>query len=318
MLVDEDDLAMSEVIGDFTHSPLPSTFFRGSTPIDAIWATKDIHITGACMMPCGYGVGDHRLLVIDFTLQSIIGSSPRKVIRPAARRLNTRIPQVLQKYTTNLETLFTRHKVVERLEHLSRPSPHKSAADVEEALQRLDTESANLMRAAEKRCRKLKSGLIPFSPDAVKWIRRKIVLSSIVAFKKGARKNQGNLVRLARRAGIDRPLSMSLLEATTKLQICSAKCDVLRKTGWLIRRQHLRDRCDEARSREDTVALNRILAIIKREQDKAFWSRLRYKTGKKRGRSVSSVQVERDQGGIIEHTTQESVQSAIFREVHQK
>ena len=40
-------------------------------------------------------------------------------------------------------------------------------------LNTLDKESSEYMRAAEKRCRKIKPGVIPFSPDAVKWIKRK-------------------------------------------------------------------------------------------------------------------------------------------------
>jgi hypothetical protein len=74
-------LGMREVVGDFTGKQLGATFFRGSTPIDAVWATPDVDIVGACVMPCGFGVGDHRLFVIDIRTESIVGERPPRVIR---------------------------------------------------------------------------------------------------------------------------------------------------------------------------------------------------------------------------------------------
>jgi len=70
MLTNPDGLAMKEVVGDFTGQHLGATFFRGTTPIDGIWATPDIVVTRACMMPAGYGVGNHRLFVVDFLTSS--------------------------------------------------------------------------------------------------------------------------------------------------------------------------------------------------------------------------------------------------------
>ena len=103
MLTDRDGLAMSEVVGNFTGKPLGATFFRGSTPIDGIWATSDIEVVGACVMPVGYGVGDHRMFIIDFKTTSLIGAEPPRVLRSEARRLNTMIPQAAEKYETNLK-----------------------------------------------------------------------------------------------------------------------------------------------------------------------------------------------------------------------
>ncbi len=57
---------MSEVVGDFTGKKKSPTFFRGSKPIDGIWATPNLVVTHACVMLVGYGVGDHWLFVVDF------------------------------------------------------------------------------------------------------------------------------------------------------------------------------------------------------------------------------------------------------------
>ena len=72
-LTDSQGLAMKEVVGSFTNEPLGATFFRGTKPIDGVWATSDIVVTGACVMPAGYGVGDHRMFVVDFLTSSLVG-----------------------------------------------------------------------------------------------------------------------------------------------------------------------------------------------------------------------------------------------------
>ena len=102
-LTSRDGLKMTEVVGDFTGRQLGATFFRGSKPIDAIWATPDLVVTGACVMPAGYGVGDHRLFVVDFLTTSMIGARPIRVERLGARRLNTSIPYAAGNYNKELQ-----------------------------------------------------------------------------------------------------------------------------------------------------------------------------------------------------------------------
>jgi hypothetical protein len=61
-LTDLHRLGMMEVVGEFTGKQLGATFFRGSEPINAIWASSDLEVAHACVMPVGYGIGDHRFL----------------------------------------------------------------------------------------------------------------------------------------------------------------------------------------------------------------------------------------------------------------
>jgi hypothetical protein len=77
-----DGLGMQEVVGQFTQKKLGATFFRSSKPIDAIWATTDVQVTGACILPAGYGVGDHRLFVIDLAANSVLGQFQKKCSTP--------------------------------------------------------------------------------------------------------------------------------------------------------------------------------------------------------------------------------------------
>ena len=89
-----EDLQMIEAVSNYTGKKIGATFFRGNKPIDGVWVTSDVVIIGACVMPAGYGIGDHRLFVLDFLTSFLIGQDPPKIVRAAARRLNTNTPIV--------------------------------------------------------------------------------------------------------------------------------------------------------------------------------------------------------------------------------
>jgi hypothetical protein len=91
-LMDLHGLGMKEVVGEFTTRRIGATYFWGSTPIDAVWATSDVAVVNACVMPVGYGVGDHRLFVVDFVTASLVGTGcSQQIVQPALCCLNTRI-----------------------------------------------------------------------------------------------------------------------------------------------------------------------------------------------------------------------------------
>lgn len=138
------------------------TYFRGSPPIDGIWATSDVDVTGACIMPVGFGVGDHRLFVVDFRKESLLGASPPKIVRAPSRRLNTRIPGAAEKYVATLERLYVEHRMNTCLVEAAR---YKDDAIAKSQVGGVDTESKQYMKHSEKKCRKIKSGRIYMDPS---------------------------------------------------------------------------------------------------------------------------------------------------------
>jgi hypothetical protein len=146
-MVNADGLNMSEVVGDFTGRPVGPTFFRGQKPIDGVWATKDIQVVNACIMPAGFGVGDHQMFVIDVRTQSIVGGSPPKVAKMAARRLNTTIPHVAERYVATLEQLTEAHHLNSRLITVASSGLNKDL--VRWNINKIDKECKDYMRRAE-------------------------------------------------------------------------------------------------------------------------------------------------------------------------
>ena len=150
---------MKEVVGEFTQKPVGMTFFRGSKPIDGVWATSDITVCNAAIMPAGYRIGDHQLFVINFASQDIIGDLAPKVVRPASRRLNTKIPWAAEKYAELLEQKNAKHRVIERLGRAN--SKSRSKRSFTRSLNQLDKELGQYMRYAEKSAAKSNLDIFP-------------------------------------------------------------------------------------------------------------------------------------------------------------
>ena len=83
-LTNSQGLTMKEEAESFTGEQLGATFFQGTKPIDGVWATANIVVTGAYVMPTGYSICNHQLFVINFLTSSMIGNTPRQIARSGA------------------------------------------------------------------------------------------------------------------------------------------------------------------------------------------------------------------------------------------
>ncbi|KAL7523442.1 hypothetical protein ACHAWF_000524 [Thalassiosira exigua] len=144
---------MKEAVSFHTGEKLEATSFSGTTAIDAVWDTDDLEIVQACAMPMGFGVGDHWLFVVDFSMRSFLGGlQPRRVVRPQARRLNNRIEGAGEEYVDKLEDHLERHNISPKLVKAHRDVPHYRAA--QEEVNKLDKLSEDLIKNVERKCRK--------------------------------------------------------------------------------------------------------------------------------------------------------------------
>ena len=109
------------------------------------------------------------MFVINFLMSFLVVPSPPRIVRAGARRWNTNIPGVADRYYTKLEDQVLRHKIMDRIGQAHIGSNTKKLA--KRKCDKLDKEMKRYMKGAEKKCRRIKSGQIPFSPEASKWIR---------------------------------------------------------------------------------------------------------------------------------------------------
>jgi hypothetical protein len=153
---------MQEVVREFTGKKIEPTFFRGSKPIDGDCATNALIVTHTCVMPAGFGVGDHRMFIIDFQESSMVGAAPFRIQQFTSRRLNTKVSSgPTQKYVERLEANIAKHCLVEKLGILH---TQYSKRRLQRELNKLNQQSCDFMLNVEKKCCCIKSGRIPFSP----------------------------------------------------------------------------------------------------------------------------------------------------------
>jgi hypothetical protein len=176
---------------------------------------------------------------------------------------------VVAEYVRILEEKIIQHRLIERVGKGHTKS--RSKWSITRKLNKLDKELGQYMRYAEKNCRKIKSGCIPFSPESSLWIHWTQVYRSLLKFHAGRIQNQGNLKRLAHQCNIPDAFSLLIQEIYYRLKACLSRCEYFRKNGHYYWRKHLYSRLEVAKEKEDEEAVRQILAIIQREKDKPFW-----------------------------------------------
>ena len=100
-------------------------------------------------MPAGYRIGDHHLFVVDFLTSSLVGMLPPKIVRAAAKRLNTRIASAERKYVSKIESLLVDHKILERIGKAYTGTDDR--LELKRKLDFIDVEKKDYMLSAEKK-----------------------------------------------------------------------------------------------------------------------------------------------------------------------
>jgi hypothetical protein len=109
-----------------------------------------------------------------------------------------------------------------------------------------------------------------------------------------------------------------MAEVLQRVEECKQECKFYQENGKRFQARHLNKWMRLAQERDDEEAFKKMGAIIQKERQRSFWQRLNYLTGKKRTRRAMSVQVEEQSGLVLESTSKDAVEAAIFREVHDK
>ncbi len=111
-------------------------------------------------------------------------------------------------------------------------SSNKPKEAISKQLNKLDKEGEKYMKHAEKKCRKLKSGCIPFSPEASLWIRQSQVHRSLLHWHAGKMQNCGNLQCTSRGCQIKAPFQLSVEDdIKLRLWICKENAIIFESMG---------------------------------------------------------------------------------------
>ena len=160
----QEGIDMKEAVHGMTEGLGPKTHFRGKESIDGIWVSTDLEVTGASYLPFDPDVGDHRPVMIDITMESVLGATIPKIVPVKARRLNSKIKRVRDCYIEKLELLFHKHDILEKLRAVQWKVTYPVLAEAAAALEKIDNIMEECMIVAEKGCRKIRAGQHEYSP----------------------------------------------------------------------------------------------------------------------------------------------------------
>jgi hypothetical protein len=182
-LADREGLDLREAILFHTGASLGVLFFRGSCPIDGLWVSSNLNVSNVCVMPFGFGIGNHHAFILDIPSKSLVGITPVKIVRPASWRLNSCLPGCGKAYIESLESKIVQHRLLERLQEA-----HTGEFPAGETARRvipIKEEAKIYMRQVEKICRNIKCCKIFFSPEESIWIRRVQIYYSRLRYHRG-------------------------------------------------------------------------------------------------------------------------------------
>jgi hypothetical protein len=177
---------LKEIITEATQSS-PPTCNNGTKTIDGIFTSHSIHAVQAGYSEFGLFNSDHRALWIDVKKANILGFKPPNFIKPAARRLQCGVPSVKKRWKQLYTQQLRNHNLLNKQFILEKEVVDNKGHITSNQQQRFEdimTTRLNSMTYAEQRCRKLKMGNLPFSPDTAA-AQTQIELLQAVITKKG-------------------------------------------------------------------------------------------------------------------------------------
>ena len=100
--------------------------------------------------------------MLDIPKEMLLGNRIVKIPRRKARRLISKRPAVKAKYIEELERFMHNHNMLEELVHLKKSKHRIEQIKLEKILNGLDDIKTAGMKCAERKCRKLHMGQVPY------------------------------------------------------------------------------------------------------------------------------------------------------------
>jgi hypothetical protein len=141
-------LGLQEATHEHWEDLEPSTFVYGNgMPINGVYHTPDLTITGLMQLSFHEGVGDHRTVLVDISTESAIGKFERRVIPPKARCLVTKNDDSVKAYLRFVTKECQRQRIQRKLDNIPSNLQTKSASPMHCAqLENVGVQRSNIQR----------------------------------------------------------------------------------------------------------------------------------------------------------------------------
>ncbi len=165
-----DSVEMHELLLNLHPSATPTnTFVNGTAPIDGIFGTFNLQPVVGGYTSFEWGMNtDHRMLWVDFPMEHLFGGNLHLLWKPQIRRLKCQDPRIVNRFIKLWKIHYERSEIEAKFsECLHLLHSDDSAAvtgDLSDQLNDIDELRTQGMLWAERKCRKLKMGNVPWSP----------------------------------------------------------------------------------------------------------------------------------------------------------
>ena len=125
----------------------------------------------------------------------VLGDNLPPIQTARARKLKLQDPRIIKKYNKCLKHFFQRHQLELRSRTLQRHATFPLSSQDAIAYEKLDRIRIDGMKYAEKRCRRLKMGGVPWSPELT-YIRVGIeVWMLVIRWNRGCKVSTRTIIR---------------------------------------------------------------------------------------------------------------------------
>ena len=292
----------------------PPTYNKGRHPIDEIFTTSGLTIQGSGFLQHGVNEGDHCPIWVEITQESALGINPPPIQSIHARRLKLKDPKVVAKYNSILQEEFEKNHIYTRALNLYNQFSGTLTPTQAIEYDHLDELRESAMNKAERKCRKLHMGAIPWSPE-LQQARNMVQYTKLTLRRKRGRKISARyLMRLSKKVGVNyetvsnRKLEKLLYEALQTYKAMKKEAKQIRESFLEYLATNL-----EAEGKGKKAQIVRNLKTI--EEQRVTFRRLRHLSKKFGGNlNTTSVIITHPSGQKVEITEKDQMEKEIIKE----
>jgi hypothetical protein len=258
-----------------TQTPPPTCRRSTGGPLDAIFTTNTIPCWRGGYLAFEYLVSDHRGLWCDIPIEFILGYNMQHPAHPQARRLKTTDPRIQKKYLSLLHQFLRKNNIYAQFDSLYQDMRTSILPTDIIKYEGLDDTITTAMQNAEKKCRKLRTGIVKWSPIYQRACDRvtywKLESQSIA----GERVNNRKIMSLRKKLGIKErilttnEIAVKLRQAIKDRNHCKAYAPELQL--------EYRHRLAKAKEAVDNIpAATHLKNLTHQENTRILFRRIRY------------------------------------------
>jgi hypothetical protein len=279
----------------------PATRCPGSITIDGMWISRSLQVTKAGYSKICDSYFDHRSGWVDISSSSAFGYNAPPLCAFQMRKLKTEDPTVVKQYNKVLQEQLQIHRIESKLYKLKCTIQEGKDLDATQAkeLEVIDKKRIESMIHAESKCRKLKTGAVPWSLE-YQDIKNRLSMWECI-FRIKVLKAKIGVNELHRRATIcyyTGPDLMTVSLQHIKQQRSSIRRELYNfsKTAETTRHTFIEQLALRKAQEGKSTAATQLKVLLNREILRQSYRRIKYATRKFTSKAVTMVETVNDDG----------------------